>query len=185
MDTFESISEPKGYRLGDQSGYNAGEQAAAEPPRMREHSSKAQGLREYQSSRAEPQAMRAKRNRYRVRPQGLTSRTERATLRSIEQTKARYSTKHGSRIGCETISECAARSPRGLARCEAQDARGSRSDRARVREGARSREGTHTGEAGSASGRRVSRMSAPNLGAHRTPTRPSRQHATYSGFTEF
>lgn len=29
-----------------------------------------------------------------------------------------------------------------------------------------------TGEAGSASGRRVSRMSAPNLGAHRTRTQP-------------
>lgn len=37
---------------------------------------------------------------------------------------------------------------------------------ARVRAGARGA----TGEAGSASGRRVSRMSAPNLGAHRTPT---------------
>ena len=27
MDTFESISEPKESRLGDQSGYNAGQQA--------------------------------------------------------------------------------------------------------------------------------------------------------------
>ena len=79
---------------------------------------------------------------------------------------------------CERIQRGTARSPRGLARCEAQDAH----SRARAH---KTREGTHTGEAGSASGRRVSRMSAPNLGAHRTPTRPSRQHATYSGFTAF
>ena len=83
-----------------------------------------------------------------------------------------------SRTGCETISEAQRGTREGLRGARHST---SRAVRARARAGAR---GTHGGS-GRASGRKVSRMSAPNLGAHRTPTRPSRQHATYSGFAEF
>ena len=75
----------------------------AEPHKMRDNQSSrrrdAQGLQGYRV--AEPRAMRAKRNRYRARQQGLTSSTECATLQSIEQTKERRNTKHESRIQCE------------------------------------------------------------------------------------
>ena len=158
--------------------------------KMRENQQQGASLarvQEQQSRAVRAASGAGERNRYRARLQGLTSRTECATLRSIEHTKERYSTKHESRTRrtrrarAREGSQGNPHSREGTAQAARTRAKPRASTRG-PREGAQPR-GHPRGEAGSASGRRVSRMSAPNLGAHRTPTRPSRQHATYSGFT--
>lgn len=119
MDTFTRHSREDGYRLGNQSGYNPGNPAR--------HSTASEATRT---------------GCERIR-EGLTDCTGCATLRSIEQTKARHSTKHESRTGCETISEAQRETREGL--------RGARQKRQMPRAPAQTHKATRTAARHSAS----------------------------------
>lgn len=167
MDTFKADSRRRNPALGHQSGYNAGEQAAAEQVQQQSQQDARESAarrKACESTRAAEQSSESRKRCGRKETdtaqgrKGLTSRTERATLRSIEHTKARYSTEHESRVHAKNPAMRSDKPParacevRGTRRAQpregAQDARESRAVRAR----ARSREGTHTGGSGQRAG---------------------------------
>lgn len=125
----------------------------AEPHKMRENqSSRRKGAQGLQGYRAAEQSRSQCERKETDTAQGRTQPSEPAAASSKPHETQQ------SRTGCKC--RAASRTSRTSTKGHPQPCRGA------------------TGEAGSASGRRVSRMSAPNLGAHRTPTLASRQSAS-------